>query len=113
MVSDNGLCDVAVCDFSGSYGIVVCFMLQFVTSGTRFLAIWVCLAVQNGISSCDVSVCDISGLFDIAVCVMLCSIMSATGFFLAILDVLLSKTAAIPVMLWFGMLLIHVTWWFV
>ena len=44
MVSDiNGLCDVAVYDVSGSYDIVVCVMLQFLTSETEFLAIWVCL----------------------------------------------------------------------
>ena len=44
MVSDiNGLCDVAVYDVSGSYDIVVCVMLQFLTSGTGSLAICVCL----------------------------------------------------------------------
>ena len=44
MVSDiNGLCDVAVYDVSGSYNIVVCFMLQFLTAETEFLPIWVCL----------------------------------------------------------------------
>ena len=44
MVSDiNGLCDVAVYDVSGSYDIAVCVMLQFLTSETEFLAIWVCL----------------------------------------------------------------------
>ena len=39
MVSDiNGLCDVAVYDISGLYEIAVCVMLQFLTSGTGFLA---------------------------------------------------------------------------
>ena len=43
MVSDiNGLCDIAVYDVSGSYDIAVCVMLQFLTSGTGFLVIWVC-----------------------------------------------------------------------
>ena len=44
MVSDiNGLCDVAVYGISGLYEITVCVMLQFLTSGPGFLAIWVCL----------------------------------------------------------------------
>ena len=36
----NGLCEVTDYDVSGSYDIAVCVMLQFLTSGTGFLAIW-------------------------------------------------------------------------
>ena len=57
MVSDiNGLCDIAVYDINGYYDIAVCVMLQFVTSGTGLLAIWVYFAVQKGLSSYDVLV---------------------------------------------------------
>ena len=55
MVFDiNGLCDVAVYDVSGSYDIMVCVMLQFLTSGTGFLAIWVCLRSKTA-SACVMS----------------------------------------------------------
>ena len=52
----NGLCDIAVYDVNGYYDIAVCVMLQFVTSGTGLLAIWVYFAVQKGLSSYDVLV---------------------------------------------------------